>query len=105
MSDHRRTKRALKKSCSLVIVYIFPGHACAQSSLPAGYRLSLIDIGMVIEYLVGGAYRSTYTRKNFRAAYNRQLKVRFSHQLMSSINSYTNSIKQITMFFYIFTEK
>ncbi|XP_016898711.1 transient receptor potential cation channel subfamily M member 6 isoform X3 [Cynoglossus semilaevis] len=45
-----------------------------QSSLPAGYRLSLIDIGMVIEYLVGGAYRSTYTRKNFRAAYNRQLK-------------------------------
>ncbi|XP_026198545.1 transient receptor potential cation channel subfamily M member 6 isoform X2 [Anabas testudineus] len=40
-----------------------------QTSLPIGYRLSLIDLGLVIEYLIGGAYRSTYTRKNFRAAY------------------------------------
>uniref|UniRef100_A0A3B4VHT4 non-specific serine/threonine protein kinase n=1 Tax=Seriola dumerili TaxID=41447 RepID=A0A3B4VHT4_SERDU len=42
-----------------------------QTSLPTGYRLSLIDIGLVIEYLIGGAYRSTYTRKHFRAAYSR----------------------------------
>uniref|UniRef100_A0A3B3BZ56 non-specific serine/threonine protein kinase n=1 Tax=Oryzias melastigma TaxID=30732 RepID=A0A3B3BZ56_ORYME len=42
-----------------------------QTSLPAGYRLSLIDVGLVIEYLIGGAYRSTYTRKHFRAAYSR----------------------------------
>ncbi|XP_032434283.1 transient receptor potential cation channel subfamily M member 6 isoform X5 [Xiphophorus hellerii] len=42
-----------------------------QASLPTGYRLSLIDMGLVIEYLIGGAYRSTYTRKNFRAAYSR----------------------------------
>ncbi|CAG5922165.1 unnamed protein product [Menidia menidia] len=42
-----------------------------QASLPMGYRLSLIDMGLVIEYLIGGAYRSTYTRKNFRAVYNR----------------------------------
>uniref|UniRef100_A0A4W6FV62 non-specific serine/threonine protein kinase n=1 Tax=Lates calcarifer TaxID=8187 RepID=A0A4W6FV62_LATCA len=42
-----------------------------QTSLPIGYRLSLIDIGLVIEYLIGGAYRSTYTRKHFRAAYSR----------------------------------
>uniref|UniRef100_A0A3B3XEK7 non-specific serine/threonine protein kinase n=1 Tax=Poecilia mexicana TaxID=48701 RepID=A0A3B3XEK7_9TELE len=41
-----------------------------QTSLPTGYRLSLIDMGLVIEYLIGGAYRSSYTRKNFRAAYN-----------------------------------
>uniref|UniRef100_A0A671NWK6 Transient receptor potential cation channel subfamily M member 6-like n=1 Tax=Sinocyclocheilus anshuiensis TaxID=1608454 RepID=A0A671NWK6_9TELE len=38
--------------------------------LPAVYRISLIDIGMVIEYLIGGAYRSTYTRKSFRAMYS-----------------------------------
>uniref|UniRef100_A0A8C1MIQ2 non-specific serine/threonine protein kinase n=1 Tax=Cyprinus carpio TaxID=7962 RepID=A0A8C1MIQ2_CYPCA len=38
-----------------------------QTRLPAVYRISLIDIGMVIEYLIGGAYRSTYTRKSFRA--------------------------------------
>ncbi|XP_062874411.1 transient receptor potential cation channel subfamily M member 6 [Trichomycterus rosablanca] len=42
-----------------------------QSRLPEGYKISLIDIGMVIEYLIGGAYRSTYMRKNFRTVYNR----------------------------------
>ncbi|XP_061672748.1 transient receptor potential cation channel subfamily M member 6 isoform X2 [Syngnathoides biaculeatus] len=42
-----------------------------QTSLPQGYRLSLIDMGLVIEYLIGGAYCSTYTRKHFRSAYNR----------------------------------
>ncbi|XP_036381855.1 transient receptor potential cation channel subfamily M member 6 [Megalops cyprinoides] len=42
-----------------------------QSYLPVGYRVSLIDVGLVIEYLIGGAYRSTYTRKHFRAIYNR----------------------------------
>ncbi|ELW58804.1 Transient receptor potential cation channel subfamily M member 6 [Tupaia chinensis] len=39
-------------------------------TLLAGYRITLIDIGLVIEYLIGGAYRSSYTRKNFRAFYN-----------------------------------
>ncbi|EPY73925.1 transient receptor potential cation channel, subfamily M, member 6, partial [Camelus ferus] len=34
------------------------------------YRITLIDIGLVIEYLIGGAYRSSYTRKNFRTLYN-----------------------------------
>ncbi|RXN32038.1 transient receptor potential cation channel subfamily M member 6-like isoform X1 [Labeo rohita] len=42
-----------------------------QTRLPAVYRMSLIDIGMVIEYLIGGAYRSTYTRKSFRTMYSR----------------------------------
>lgn len=42
-----------------------------QTSLPRGYRLSVIDMGLVIEYLIGGGYRSTYTRKHFRAAYSR----------------------------------
>ncbi|KAM3610879.1 uncharacterized protein V6R79_009997 [Siganus canaliculatus] len=42
-----------------------------QTSLPMGYRLSIIDMGLVIEYLIGGAYRSSYTRKQFRAAYSR----------------------------------
>lgn len=42
-----------------------------QTRLPAVYRISLIDIGMVIEYLIGGAYRSTYTRKRFRTMYSR----------------------------------
>ncbi|MCJ8746709.1 hypothetical protein PDJAM_G00144810 [Pangasius djambal] len=42
-----------------------------QCRLPGRYKISLIDIGMVIEYLIGGAYRSTYRSKSFKAVYNR----------------------------------
>ncbi|KAF7687620.1 hypothetical protein HF521_014848 [Silurus meridionalis] len=42
-----------------------------QCRLPGSYKISLIDIGMVIEYLIGGAYRSTYRSKSFKAVYNR----------------------------------
>ncbi|XP_032873449.1 transient receptor potential cation channel subfamily M member 6 [Amblyraja radiata] len=41
-----------------------------QSNLPPGYKITLIDIGLVLEYLIGGAYRSSYTRKSFRLLYN-----------------------------------
>ncbi|XP_074062751.1 transient receptor potential cation channel subfamily M member 6 isoform X1 [Macrotis lagotis] len=41
-----------------------------QSNIPSDYRISLIEIGLVIELLIGGAYRSSYTRKTFRALYN-----------------------------------
>uniref|UniRef100_A0A665US06 non-specific serine/threonine protein kinase n=1 Tax=Echeneis naucrates TaxID=173247 RepID=A0A665US06_ECHNA len=63
-----------------------------QTSLPIGYRLSLIDVGLVIEYLIGGAYRSTYTRKHFRAAYSHlQDKVGIDRRR----NSSTSLSKQI----------
>ncbi|XP_060119491.1 transient receptor potential cation channel subfamily M member 6-like [Heteronotia binoei] len=41
-----------------------------QSALPADYKISLIDIGLVIEYLIAGAYQSSYTKKHFRVLYN-----------------------------------
>ncbi|XP_010150395.1 PREDICTED: transient receptor potential cation channel subfamily M member 6, partial [Eurypyga helias] len=41
-----------------------------QNALSLDYKISLIDIGLVIEYLLGGAYRSSYTRKHFRSLYN-----------------------------------
>ncbi|XP_063105779.1 transient receptor potential cation channel subfamily M member 6 isoform X2 [Cavia porcellus] len=41
-----------------------------QHTLLSGYKITLIDIGLVIEYLIGGAYRSSYTRKTFRILYN-----------------------------------
>ncbi|XP_055470153.1 transient receptor potential cation channel subfamily M member 6 [Psammomys obesus] len=41
-----------------------------QHTLLSSYRITLIDIGLVIEYLIGGAYRSSYTRKSFRVLYN-----------------------------------
>lgn len=46
-------------------------HVRPQTYIPVGYRISLIDVGLLIEYLIGGAYRSSYTRKNFRAVYSR----------------------------------
>uniref|UniRef100_A0A8D2MX66 Transient receptor potential cation channel, subfamily M, member 6 n=1 Tax=Zonotrichia albicollis TaxID=44394 RepID=A0A8D2MX66_ZONAL len=41
-----------------------------QNSLSLDYKISLIDIGLVIEYLLGEAYQSSYTRKHFRILYN-----------------------------------
>uniref|UniRef100_A0A670YHV2 non-specific serine/threonine protein kinase n=1 Tax=Pseudonaja textilis TaxID=8673 RepID=A0A670YHV2_PSETE len=41
-----------------------------KHTLPVDYKILLIDIGLVIEYLIGGAYQSSYTRKHFRILYN-----------------------------------
>uniref|UniRef100_A0AAQ6AKK7 Transient receptor potential cation channel, subfamily M, member 1b n=1 Tax=Amphiprion ocellaris TaxID=80972 RepID=A0AAQ6AKK7_AMPOC len=41
-----------------------------KGNLPPDYQITLIDIGLVLEYLMGGAYRSNYTRKVFRNLYN-----------------------------------
>ncbi|MBN3296361.1 TRPM7 protein, partial [Amia calva] len=41
-----------------------------QGNLPPDYKITLIDVGLVIEYLMGGTYRCNYTRKRFRIVYN-----------------------------------
>uniref|UniRef100_A0A671NG36 non-specific serine/threonine protein kinase n=1 Tax=Sinocyclocheilus anshuiensis TaxID=1608454 RepID=A0A671NG36_9TELE len=41
-----------------------------QGNLPPNYKITLIDMGLVIEYLMGGTYRCNYTRKRFRIIYN-----------------------------------
>lgn len=50
----------------------FIRHQCAflQSHLHPNYKITLIDVGLVIEYLMGGTYRCNYTRKRFRIIYN-----------------------------------
>ncbi|KAL6113706.1 trpm1 [Pungitius sinensis] len=40
-----------------------------KGNLPPDYQITLIDIGLVLELLMGGAYRCNYTRKSFRALY------------------------------------
>uniref|UniRef100_S4R483 Transient receptor potential cation channel subfamily M member 7 n=1 Tax=Petromyzon marinus TaxID=7757 RepID=S4R483_PETMA len=40
------------------------------SHLPPDYKITLIDVGLVIEFLMGGAFRSMYTRKRFRLLYH-----------------------------------
>ncbi|KAG7468227.1 hypothetical protein MATL_G00140610 [Megalops atlanticus] len=39
-------------------------------NLPPDYQITLIDIGLVLEFLMGGAYRCNYTRKSYRTLYN-----------------------------------
>ncbi|KAI5097873.1 transient receptor potential cation channel subfamily M member 7, partial [Silurus meridionalis] len=41
-----------------------------QGNLPPNYKVTLIDVGLVIEHLMGGTYRCNYTRKRFRIIYN-----------------------------------
>ncbi|XP_058485159.1 transient receptor potential cation channel subfamily M member 1-like [Solea solea] len=41
-----------------------------KGNLPPDYQITLIDIGLVLELLMGGAYRCNYTRKSFRMLYN-----------------------------------
>lgn len=45
-------------------------YVCLQGNLPPDYQITLIDIGLVLEFLMGGAYRCYYTRKSFRTLYN-----------------------------------
>lgn len=41
-----------------------------RPNMPHNYSYSLIDIGLVINKLMGGAYRSSYTRRKFRQKYS-----------------------------------
>uniref|UniRef100_A0AAY5EAY3 non-specific serine/threonine protein kinase n=1 Tax=Electrophorus electricus TaxID=8005 RepID=A0AAY5EAY3_ELEEL len=45
-------------------------HTHTHGNLPPNYKITLIDVGLVIEYLMGGTYRCNYTRKRFRIIYN-----------------------------------
>uniref|UniRef100_A0A8C3UGH7 non-specific serine/threonine protein kinase n=1 Tax=Catharus ustulatus TaxID=91951 RepID=A0A8C3UGH7_CATUS len=58
-----------------------------QNNLSLDYKISLIDIGLVIEYLLGEAYRSSYTRKHFRILYNNLYRKHKSNQMDSGMGS------------------
>ncbi|KAM9367239.1 transient receptor potential cation channel subfamily M member 6 [Phaethornis superciliosus] len=64
-----------------------------QNTLSLDYKISLIDIGLVIEYLLGGAYRSSYTRKHFRILYN-DLYRKHKRVLSSFSQSLSHSLHQ-----------
>ncbi|XP_069817937.1 transient receptor potential cation channel subfamily M member 6 isoform X3 [Dendropsophus ebraccatus] len=66
-----------------------------KSNLSPDYKITLIDVGLVIEYLIGGAYRSSYTRKSFRALYNSLYrKQKRSH---NSSNSLARSLSHLSL--------
>jgi hypothetical protein len=37
--------------------------------MPKGYKFTLLDIGLVMNQLMGSGYRSSYTRRKFRLRY------------------------------------
>uniref|UniRef100_H3AK46 non-specific serine/threonine protein kinase n=1 Tax=Latimeria chalumnae TaxID=7897 RepID=H3AK46_LATCH len=67
-----------------------------QSNFPPGYKITMIDIGLVIENLLGGAYQSSYTRKHFRVLYNRLYRIvsfsRHSFHQIRQLDSEDNSL-------------
>ncbi|XP_069839530.1 transient receptor potential cation channel subfamily M member 7-like isoform X2 [Dendropsophus ebraccatus] len=40
-----------------------------KGNLSAEYKITLMDVGLVIEYLMGGTFRCNYTKKRFKAMY------------------------------------
>jgi transient receptor potential cation channel subfamily M member 3 len=57
-----------------------------RKHLPKGYIYTLHDIGLVINKLMGGAYRSYYTRRKFRPIYAKVM------------NTYVNNNRQASTF-------
>lgn len=70
-------------------------HKCVfQGNLPPDYQITLIDIGLVLEFLMGGAYRCNYTRKSFRTLYNNLYGLKRVRQSASQIIIRCNDHKQ-----------
>ncbi|XP_014296022.1 transient receptor potential cation channel trpm isoform X2 [Microplitis demolitor] len=55
--------------------------------IPRGYMYTLHDIGLVINKLMGGAYRAQYTRRKFRMVYAKVMKRSGIHNLSAHRNS------------------
>nr|XP_031831951.1 transient receptor potential cation channel trpm isoform X6 [Nomia melanderi] len=58
-----------------------------RPNIPRGYMYTLHDIGLVINKLMGGAYRSQYTRRKFREIYTTVMKRSGAHQQHMHRNS------------------
>ncbi|XP_042218269.1 transient receptor potential cation channel trpm-like [Homarus americanus] len=66
-----------------------------KKNIPRDYRYTLIDIGLVVNKLMGGAYRSYYTRKKFRTTYeNTMMRSPHLHRNNSSIFQASKSLLQ-----------
>uniref|UniRef100_A0A8K9V9Z9 Transient receptor potential cation channel, subfamily M, member 1a n=1 Tax=Oncorhynchus mykiss TaxID=8022 RepID=A0A8K9V9Z9_ONCMY len=57
-----------------------------KGNLPPDYQITLIDIGLVLEFLMGGAYRCNYTRKQFRTLYNNLYGLKRNFMYFSTIS-------------------
>ncbi|XP_072157699.1 transient receptor potential cation channel trpm isoform X4 [Bemisia tabaci] len=64
-----------------------------RPNIPRGYIYTLHDIGLVINKLMGGAYRASYTRRKFRVIYTKVMKKspHFHRNSSSFIRYYGNT--------------
>ncbi|XP_050524701.1 transient receptor potential cation channel trpm isoform X1 [Daktulosphaira vitifoliae] len=56
--------------------------------IPQGYMYTLHDIGLVINKLMGGAYRTQYTRRKFRMMYAQTRRLNNMHRNSASFTRY-----------------
>ena len=62
--------------------------------MPKGYWYTLIDIGNVINMLMGGGFKCSYTRRRFRRIYIEimsPVRLKLPFKLSKSFTSYNNS--------------
>ncbi|XP_018432186.1 PREDICTED: transient receptor potential cation channel subfamily M member 7-like [Nanorana parkeri] len=65
-----------------------------KGNLPAEYKISLLDVGLVIEYLMGGTYRCSYTKRHFRTMY-KQLSQGTGQSDQGSCSKNDNSLDRL----------
>ena len=63
--------------------------------MPKGYRYTLIDIGLVINQLMGHGYASSYSRRKFRNEYYGHLNIPPSHSKMNTVVSFEQQSSNI----------
>ncbi|XP_046332894.2 transient receptor potential cation channel subfamily M member 3-like isoform X4 [Haliotis rufescens] len=65
-----------------------------RKHVPSNYSYTLPDVGLVVQHLMGGAFRSSYCRKRFRQKYL-ALKNHLSEQEGTSIGNVVTSIPHL----------
>ncbi|XP_063305074.1 transient receptor potential cation channel subfamily M member 7-like isoform X1 [Pelobates fuscus] len=63
-----------------------------KGTLPAGYKITLMDIGLVVEFLMGGTFRCNYTKKPFRAMY-KSLQQRSTRNAVSNTSPHSSNTR------------
>ncbi|XP_065569239.1 transient receptor potential cation channel trpm-like isoform X2 [Artemia franciscana] len=64
--------------------------------MPRNYHFTLLDIGLVINQLMGGTYKSSYSSRKFREVYHQVMKQQYAHHLIkSSVRTPNTSLKAV----------
>ena len=55
-----------------------PSKCLRFKKVDSNYKVTLLDIGMVVEHLIGNGYVSEYSKRGFKAKYQKYLLKRVS---------------------------